>query len=531
MDGCTKDDKPLRPEGDNMTLGRKFIQYSLAFQLVKEKSYDILYVSDSNNGEIWLKKEVDRKNISVIRIAVNGFHWKNHLKNDVMSVFQKVQTIKKMFKRKNINISNIYIATHSPVDDWEILKKPMHLKDKYPIQMNVFYLDPTNKLTELERLTSVLQIKPVTFDEIPNEAEQLQQVQEMQHTFVSLVQNKIDAEKKVFSYGKLYLTYLLIAMNVIVFLIMTFNGGTTNTENLIAFGAKFNPAMIMDGEWWRIVTSMFIHIGFLHLFMNMLALYYLGNVIERIYGSTRFMIIYFLGGIGGGLSSFAFTTNVSAGASGAIFGLFGAILFFGLFYKTLFFKTMGYNILFLIGFNVLIGFTVPMIDNAAHLGGLLGGFIASAIVHLPYKKSWVIRLGSIIVYFVLFTGLTFYGISTNVNSVSYQWIYTQELLESEEYEQVVVQATKGLENAEDLEAPLLFQRSYAYIKLNNNELALDDLEKVVMLDPDMAEAHYNLAILYIEIGEQEKAEDAIKKAYQLDSEHESIHELYNQMIK
>lgn len=140
-------------------------------------------------------------------------------------------------------------------------------------------------------------------------------------------------------------------------------------------------------------------------------------------------------------------------------------------------------------------------------------------------------MGSIIVYFVLFTGLTFYGISTNVNSVSYQWIYTQELLESEEYEQVVVQATKGLENAEDLEAPLLFQRSYAYIKLNNNELALDDLEKVVMLDPDMAEAHYNLAILYIEIGEQEKAEDAIKKAYQLDSEHESIHELYNQMIK
>src|SRR5699024_11672752 len=86
----------------------------------------------------------------------------------------------------------------------------------------------------------------------------------------------------------------------------------TSTETLIKFGTKYNPAIIENGEWWRIVTSMFLHIGIFHILMNMLAVYYLGSVVERIYGAFRFLIIYFLAGIGGGLASFAFTTNVSA---------------------------------------------------------------------------------------------------------------------------------------------------------------------------------------------------------------------------
>src|SRR5699024_12610735 len=102
-------------------------------------------------------------------------------------------------------------------------------------------------------------------------------------------------------------------------------------NHLIQFGAKYNPA-ILEGEWWRIVSSMFLHIGFFHLLMNMIALFYLGAAVDRIYGTFFFSIIYFLAGIGEGFESFAFTVNVSAGDSGAIFGLFGVLLFFGLFY-------------------------------------------------------------------------------------------------------------------------------------------------------------------------------------------------------
>src|SRR5690625_7775775 len=97
--------------------------------------------------------------------------------------------------------------------------------------------------------------------------------------------------------------------------------------------------------------------------MNMLALYYLGTAVERIYGPRKFLFIYTLGGVVGGLASFAFTVNVSAGASGAIFGLFGALLFFGLTYKKIFFQTMGKGLLILIGINVVFGFVVPQIDK------------------------------------------------------------------------------------------------------------------------------------------------------------------------
>src|SRR5690625_6084003 len=139
-----------------------------------------------------------------------------------------------------------------------------------------------------------------------------------------------------------------------MFFILEINGGSTDVETLIQFGAKYNPAMI-DGEWWRLISSMFLHIGFFHLAMNMLALYYLGVAVERIYGSRRFLMIYFLAGIAGSLTSFAFSINVSAGASGAIFGLFGAMLFFGIIHKKVFFQTMGRNIITIVAINIKIG--------------------------------------------------------------------------------------------------------------------------------------------------------------------------------
>src|SRR5699024_1398762 len=125
---------------------------------------------------------------------------------------------------------------------------------------------------------------------------------------------------------------------------------------------------VIDNEWWRILTSMFLHIGWAHIAMNMIALYFLGSIVERIYGAKRFLAIYFLAGIGGGLASFLFPENISAGASGAIFGLFGALLFFGVIYKKIFFQTMGKGVLLIIGVNIVFGFGVPYIDMAGHIG-------------------------------------------------------------------------------------------------------------------------------------------------------------------
>src|SRR5690625_3467192 len=127
--------------------------------------------------------------------------------------------------------------------------------------------------------------------------------------------------------------------------------------NLINIGAKYNPAMI-ECDWWRASTSMFFHIGVLHLCMNMLDPDYLGVLLARIYGTKRFIVIYILSGIGGSLTSFACSASISAGASGALFGPFGALLFFGVDYKNLFFQTMGKNVIFILILNLVIGIVI-----------------------------------------------------------------------------------------------------------------------------------------------------------------------------
>src|SRR5690625_6447818 len=138
---------------------------------------------------------------------------------------------------------------------------------------------------------------------------------------------------------------------------------------------------------------------------------------------------------------------------------------------------MGKGLLILIGINVVFGFVVPQIDNGAHLGGLIAGFLASAIVHLPTKRKWQIQIPAFIFYTAALAGLIIFGVQYNENNASYQLMHIDESIKEEDYEAVVESATKGLENPDDLEAHLLFQRSYAYIELNKYDLALSDLDR------------------------------------------------------
>ncbi|QGS68867.1 rhomboid family intramembrane serine protease [Oceanobacillus sp. 143] len=307
------------------------------------------------------------------------------------------------------------------------------------------------------------------------------------------------------------------------------NGGSTATATLIEFGAKYNPAILENNEWWRIISATFLHIGFLHLIMNMLAVYYLGTVVERIYGRFRFLFIYFLAGIGGGLASLSFTVNISAGASGAIFGLFGALLFFGLIYKQIFLQTMGYNILFILGINLIFGLFIQQIDMAAHLGGLATGFIASAIVYLPRKRNLIKQSLAVGIYLIVFVGLVILGYENNEKNQAYHLMAAESSVQEENYQEVVESTTRGLELPGDVHGILLFHRSYAYIELNEINLAIDDLEKSLTYEK-LPESYYNLAILYYNTGELKKAEENIAQAYKMDPEIEGIAELYETII-
>lgn len=202
---------------------------------------------------------------------------------------------------------------------------------------------------------------------------------------VSISEKRLEKEKGLFTYGKPLFTFLILISILVIFGLMEYYGSSTSLLTLVEFGAKYNP-LIYKGEWWRFFTASFLHIGYLHLVMNSIALYYLGSAVERIYGTTRFVLIYVIAGLFGSISSFAFNSQISAGASGAIFGCFGALLFFGVVHRKLFFRTMGVNLIVILAINLVFGFMIPMIDNGAHIGGLIGGFLASAVLYLPNHK-------------------------------------------------------------------------------------------------------------------------------------------------
>lgn len=511
-----------------MYITEQYLMYRLAYNLVTNDKFDVLHVN-TKDGEIWLEKYEHRVS-KVIRLFHKGFDWKNHLKRDIAAVFHRTKAMQRFLVGKKIEIYNVYIATHEPVDDWHSLKQPMQLKEKNPLKMKVYYITPHSHKVEQDRFLQDIQVATSDIQTFPPEDEQENLLKYYQVNLANALIKKRQEKENVFTFGKPFFTYILLTINIFMFFILELTGGSMDIEQLIKFGAKYNPA-ILDGEWWRIISSMFLHIGALHLFMNMLAIYYLGIAVERIYGSFRFLIIYFLSGIGGGLASFAFTINVSAGASGALFGLFGALLYFGLNYKKLFLQTMGKGLLFIIGLNIVFGFIVPQIDMGAHLGGLITGFLASGIVHLPNKKRTLKQLLAMLIYGLIVGGLITIGIQNNHENATFLLMQSEEQIREGNYERAVQYAADGLEDPNDLEAELLFQRAYAYIKLHEHDLALNDLEKSVAVKDTIPEAHFNLALLYYELNHYEQAKTAIDHALELDSSNKEFRKLNDKIME
>lgn len=159
---------------------------------------------------------------------------------------------------------------------------------------------------------------------------------------------------------------------------MTLAGGSTQKEVLIHFGAKVNE-LIVQGEYWRFFTSMFLHIGILHLAFNLYALWAIGPMLEQQIGRFRYITIYFFSGITGSIASFFFTNALSAGASGAIFGLLGALVSYTRKDSKLWRSGFGKNLVIIIGINLSLGFFEPSIDIYAHIGGLICGLILGRI--------------------------------------------------------------------------------------------------------------------------------------------------------
>ena len=188
-------------------------------------------------------------------------------------------------------------------------------------------------------------------------------------------------------------TVALIAVNVIVFLFLSFRGMTEDGMFLLEHGAMYVPYMIEKGEYYRIFTSMFLHFGFDHLLNNMVILAAIGWNLEYEIGQLKFVILYLFSGLGGNLLSAYWDIRVgdyavSAGASGAIFGVIGALLYVAIRNSGRIGDISGKGLVFMIILSLYYGYSSGGVDNMAHIGGLIAGFLLSVLLYRKKNRKF-----------------------------------------------------------------------------------------------------------------------------------------------
>ncbi len=202
------------------------------------------------------------------------------------------------------------------------------------------------------------------------------------------------------------LTYILIASSSVVYLfsaLLSQSLSDMDMQVLVDMGALFGPYTVLKSEWWRLLTAMFLHGGMTHLLMNMFSLYIVGRGAEMYFDTKSYLSIYFFAGIIGGLVSlYMHPVSVGVGASGAIFGVFGALAGFFLAHRDkiashskAFMKDFGV----IIAINLVIGLSIPSIDVSAHIGGLVVGFIGGFV--LSKDPKWILVYNTMMILLIM----------------------------------------------------------------------------------------------------------------------------------
>lgn len=347
---------------ENDELIMKLLHY-----FVTEQNYNPIILKGVQN-EIWLENL--QNEYKVVRLVSNYIHNDSQMEVDIKRTEQIVKSIKKKTMSFNMKVLSIYI----------------NLGD------NVSFNDLDNPNNDLVGIKEIDDLKKYEFilDEFPTITKCTEFKEKGMELFMKLtseISNKNDKEAKkaedIFTKKEPIITKILLIINVIVF-ILTFMYGE---KNIINFGSNFGP-LVKQGQVYRLITSMFIHVDFLHIFFNCYALYVIGPQIENFFGKWKYLLIYLGSGITAGLLSILFNGNTaSIGASGAIFGLLGALIYFGYHYRVYLDSVIKSQIIPIIIINLLIGFMSTGIDNAAHIGGLIGGTLFSIAVGVKYKSS------------------------------------------------------------------------------------------------------------------------------------------------
>lgn len=375
-------------ESEIMQDNKNVIVMKLLHYFITEKNYNPIILQGVEN-EIWLENL--NEDYKVIRIVSGYIH------NDEQFDFDKFKTkrILKKIRKKTLslkmNVLSIFLNLGDNVTE-DLLANPDALCikvteeediDKNEVLTKVFP-DLTKKLSFTERGMEL-------FMKITNDIEK---------------HNQDDAKKveNVFKMKKPIITYSLVIINILMYIIPILFGVY---ETILDKYSIYGPA-VRAGQYYRLITGTFIHANIFHLFFNCYALAILGSQLESFLGKPKYLVVYLFSAVIGSLFSVTFAGNYySIGASGAIFGLMGSLVYFGYHYRVYLGNVIKSQIIPLILMNLGIGFLVPGIDNSAHIGGLLGGALITVALGVKNKSSNFEKINGIVVT-ILFLAFVIY---------------------------------------------------------------------------------------------------------------------------
>ena len=351
----------------------------LLHYFITERGYNPVIIRGVKD-EIWLENLED--DYKIVRIVSGYIHNNEQFKFDIAKTKNLLKTIKKKTLSFKINALSIFVNLGDNVDISEFEDTP-----------NIKFAN-IHEADDLNKYRFVIDAYPDITKDIDFKEKGLELFMKITSDINKKNEGDAKMNEDVFTPKKPIVTYALIIINVIVFLLSLFN------ESIIQMFAV-NRFFIADlGQYYRLFTGIFLHANFLHLIFNMYALYVIGMQLESFLGKGKYLAVYLLSGLGGSMLSIFFSNGYSVGASGAIFGLMGALLYFGYHYRVYLDSVVKSQIIPLIVLNLLIGFTSTGIDNWAHIGGLVGGILATMAVGVKYKSTKFEMINGAIMYLI-----------------------------------------------------------------------------------------------------------------------------------
>jgi rhomboid protease GluP len=337
------------------------------------------------------------------------------------------------------------------------------------------------------------------------------------------VQPVIPAPWQQRRFSPVAITQALIGINALVFVAMLMAGGSITggtSDQLIRWGANAG-FLTVGGQWWRLLTCMFLHIGVLHILFNMWCLWDLGALCEALYGRWTFLTVYVISGLSGSLMSVAWQPGrVSAGASGAIFGLAGALIasfWLGEFSapREAVRGALRSVVMFAV-YNLLFGAISGRTDNAAHIGGLLAGFVMGVLIARIAPDGDRPLRRAIVLLPVLLAIVAGAGYLQHARAYLIHTRQARILLEQNKPDEAMREFKTAVRQRPDY-APAHFGLAYIYTEKDRPEEAESEWQCVTQLDPRNAGAHYELGLLYLDLGRLEPARKAFRQMLAIDS--------------